>query len=70
MAMTFTSRTLSVSINCHLDKVYEFVSNPENFPIGAVPFFKSVTRSNADWIVDTPEGPIKVGFFERNEFGC
>ena len=67
--MTFTSRTLSVSIDCHPDKVYGFVSNPENLPKWATGFCKSVRKSNAGWIVDTPQGPMKIGFVEKNDFG-
>lgn len=32
MAMVFESRTLSITIACNFQKVYEFVSNPENLP--------------------------------------
>ena len=69
MATIFTSQTLSVSINCHPDKVYEFLSNPENLPKWAHGLCKSVRKSNGDWIVDTPQGPMKVRFVERNGFG-
>ncbi len=63
------TRTLSVSIECHPDKVYEFVSDPENLPKWATAFCKSVRKSNADWIVDTPQGPMKVRFVEKNDLG-
>ncbi len=69
MAMIFASRTLSVSIDCHPSKVYGFVSSPENLPKWATAFCKSVRKSNADWIVDTPQGPMKVRFVEKNGFG-
>ena len=32
MAMTFTAKHISVSINRSAGQVYEFASNPENFP--------------------------------------
>ena len=69
MAVFFTSRTLSVSIGCHPGKVYEFVSNPENLPKWATAFCKSVRKSNADWIMETPQGPMKFRFVEKNDFG-
>jgi hypothetical protein len=69
MATIFPSRTLSVSINCHPSKVYGFVSNPENLPKWARGLGKSVRKLNADWIVDTPQGPMKVRFIEKNDFG-
>ena len=43
--MTFSSRTLSVSIGCDPAKVYEFVSNPENLPKWAKAFCKAVKKS-------------------------
>lgn len=69
MAATFTSLTLSVSINCLPGKVYEFISDPENLPKWARGFCQSVRKLNADWIVDTPQGPVKFRFVKRNEFG-
>lgn len=69
MATIFPSRTLSISINCHPGKVYGFVSNPENLPKWATGLCKSVRRSNADWIVETPQGTVKVRFVEKNDFG-
>ena len=67
--MVFTSRTLSVSINCHPSRVYGFVSTPENLPKWATGLCKSVRKSNTDWIVETPQGPMKVRFVEKNDFG-
>jgi len=69
MAMTLASRTLSVTINRAVDEVYGFVANPENLPKWATAFCKSVRRSNGDWIIDTPEGSMKVRFVERNALG-
>jgi len=49
--------------------VYGFVSIPENLPKWATGLCKSVRKSNGDWIVDTPQGPMKVRFVEKNDFG-
>jgi len=68
MAMMFPSRTLSVSIACHPSKVYRFVLDAKNLPKWAA-FCKSVRKSNADWIVDTPQGPMKMRFVKKNDFG-
>src|SRR5712692_6779539 len=67
--MPFPSRTLSVSINRPPGKVYEFVSIPENLPKWATGFCKSVRKSDGDWIVETPQGPMKIRFVEKNDFG-
>ena len=69
MAMIFTSRTLSVSIDSHPGKVYGYISDPENLPRWATAFCKSVRKSDAGWIVDTPQGPMKVRFVEKNDLG-
>jgi len=69
MVALLKSRTLSVSINCDRKKVYEFVSNPENLPKWAKMFCRSIKKSNGGWIVETPQGPVKVRFTRKNEFG-
>lgn len=69
MAAMFASRTLSVSIDCHPARVYEFVSNPENLPKWAAGLGKSVRKAGGDWIVDTAQGPMKVRFAEGNDLG-
>ena len=63
------SRTLSISVDCQPAKVYEFVSDPANLPNWALAFCKSVTKSNDDWIMETPRRPMKVRFVETNGFG-
>jgi hypothetical protein len=69
MATMFAARTLSVSIGCQPDKVYEFVSNPENLPKWAKGLGKSVRKVDADWLVDTPQGPVRVRFAGKNNLG-
>jgi hypothetical protein len=66
--MIVESRTLSVSIARHPDEVYAFVLNPENLPQWAPAFCKSVRRAGAAWIVETPDGPVKIRFVESNPF--
>jgi hypothetical protein len=69
MATMLSSKTLSVSIGCDPGKAYEFVSNPENLPKWAKGLGTSVRKHGADWIVDTPQGPVKVKFVDKNNFG-
>jgi hypothetical protein len=69
MATLLQSRNLSVSINRNAKDVYSFVSVPENFPRWASGLGKSLKKVNGEWIAETPEGPVKVRFTERNEFG-
>src|SRR5919108_1328947 len=69
MTATFESRTISVCINRPVDVVYNFASIPENFPKWASGLGKSITKSNDEWIAETPQGSMKVRFTERNSFG-
>ena len=63
------SRTLSVSIDADPRAVYGFVSNPENLPRWAPGLCQAVRRVGDDWIVETPQGPLKVQFAAANDFG-
>ena len=63
------SRTLTVSIERPPADVYDFVSSPENLPRWAPGLCRSVRRSEGQWIVETPDGPVKFRFVGRNEFG-
>jgi hypothetical protein len=69
MVSVTNSKTLSVSIKRKPDEVYEFILNPENLPKWAPAFSQSVRKSEAEWIVETPEGPMKIRFVERNKLG-
>jgi hypothetical protein len=69
MAATFESRTLSVRINRAPQGVYDFASVPTNFPQWASGLGNSIVRVNDEWIAETPQGPMKVRFTERNSFG-
>lgn len=69
MSTMLAVRTLSVSIECPPDKVYDFVANPENLPKWANGLGSSVTKTDGGWLVETPRGPVTVRFAERNGFG-
>jgi len=69
MTGTFAARTLTVTIDCHPDQLYGFVSNPENLLQWATAFAKSVRKSNSDWFVETAQGPVTVRFTPRNTLG-
>ena len=69
MTTLLQSRTLSVSIDCRPDRVYAFVSNPENLPRWAAGLCKSVRKSDAGWIVETAQGPMNLRFAENNDLG-
>jgi hypothetical protein len=69
MTTLLQSRTLSISIDCPPDRVYAFVSNPENLPGWAAGLCKSVRRSGSGWIVETTQGPMNLRFAEDNDLG-
>lgn len=69
MAPALESRTLSITIAHPPQKMYEFVSNPENLPRWAAGLCKSVRKSKAGWIAETPQDPMQIRFAEKNDFG-
>ena len=63
------SKTLTIFINCNPKKVYEFVSNLENLPKWAKTFCQSVEQSKGEWMIETPQGTVKIKIAPKNEFG-
>ncbi|MGM7700426.1 hypothetical protein ACSVDE_01810 [Pseudalkalibacillus sp. Hm43] len=61
------AETLSISIDCSVNKAYAYISNPENLPQWS--FFKSVKKINDQWIVDGGDGPMNFRFVDHNVFG-
>jgi len=67
--MTYPVKNISISINKPVNEVYEFASNPENFPIW-VEFIKSMTKQTKNnWLAETDLGNIEIEFVPKNEFG-
>jgi len=66
--MTYPVKNISVSINKPAKNVYQFASNPENFPKW-VQFVKSIIRKDDSWIAQTDLGTIKMEFAPQNESG-
>ncbi|HWP59154.1 MAG TPA: hypothetical protein VNL14_14770 [Candidatus Acidoferrales bacterium] len=69
MTGTFESRTITVRIGRPADVVYNFASDPENFPKWASGLAKSLTKTNGEWVAETPQGPMTVRFTGQNRFG-
>lgn len=67
-AITYPVKNISISINRSAEEVYQFASNPENFPIW-VSFIKSVIKQGDIWIGKTDMGDIKIKFSTPNAFG-
>lgn len=64
-----SSRHLSISINRNSKDVYDFVSIPENFRLWASGLGKSLHQVDGVWIAETQQGPVRIRFSGRNEFG-
>jgi hypothetical protein len=60
---------VSVGIERPSDEVYAFVSDPANLPRWATAFCLSVRRSGDEWIVETPQDPVRIAFVAPNDFG-
>jgi hypothetical protein len=67
--MAQQARNLSVYINRNVREVYDFVCNPDNFRLWASGLGKSLKHARGEWVAESPEGPVKIRFSERNEFG-
>ena len=65
----FEARTISVSIARDWLEVYDFLSAPENFPRWASGLGSDLKKVDGDWTAKGPEGPIRIRFAKRNEFG-
>lgn len=61
-------RHLSISIARSAGHVYDFLSEPVNFPKWASGL-GSLREVDGQWVAQTPEGPMPVRFSERNPFG-
>jgi uncharacterized protein YndB with AHSA1/START domain len=67
--MMLPAHLLSVSIARPPAEVYDFVVNPANLPRWATAFCRAVRQDGANWIIETPQGPVKIRFVARNELG-
>lgn len=63
------TKVLTVSIQCNPARVYAFVSDPENLPVWASSFCRSIQQIEGEWIAQTPEGAVKIRFVSKNSFG-
>jgi uncharacterized membrane protein len=63
------SKHINVTINCHPDKVYEFVFDPRNLPKWASGLGSSIKKEGNIWVADSSMGRIKIKFAENNNLG-
>ena len=64
------ARTYSVSIALDWRVLYDRIWKPEYFPKWAAGLSESDLRADGDaWLADGPEGPIRIRFTPRNDYG-
>lgn len=63
------TQTVSVTIDRSCAQAYEFLLAPENMSLWASGLGASLERAGDEWIVQSPEGPARVRFTDRNAFG-
>jgi hypothetical protein len=63
------ARKLSISIDRSAADANDFLSVPENFAKWASGLAGSLRKAGDGWIAETPEGPARVRFSERNAHG-
>jgi len=63
------TKQLSVSIRLNAKEAYKRLWPPRTFPKWASGLAGSLRKTRRGWIAQTPEGPAKVRFSERNAFG-
>ena len=63
------SKTLTVYINSNPQEVYEFVSNLQNMSKWAKTFCRSIKKSNGEWLIETPQGPMGIRIAPKNDSG-
>ncbi len=62
-------KNISISIDVPFAKVNDFLSVPQNFSFWAAGLGQGLMRMNDEWVMESPEGVVKVRFTEKNEFG-
>jgi hypothetical protein len=66
----FRSETISISIDCPHQDVYEFLLEPLNLPTWASNMGPSIEHvSGLDWASDTPAGRLLLRYPPRNPYG-
>jgi hypothetical protein len=69
VASQYQSRTVAVFIAASPSAIAEFVSNPLNLPLWAKALCMSVSKKGQHWLVETPQGQVKIRFVPHNSHG-
>lgn len=69
MHSTYPVKQLSISISKPFKLVNDFLAVPENFQKWASGLGQGFKKVNDEWVVEGPEGTVKVQFTPKNIFG-
>ena len=69
VCILYRAETVTISIDCPVQTVYEFLADPRNMPSWIADIGPTVTHVGEDWVVETPAGPYAFRFCRRNRFG-
>lgn len=68
--MIHLARQISQSIHRTPQEVYEFAANPENLTRWAAGLSQAeIKKAGEWWVAESPMGPVKIRFAEKNPFG-
>jgi hypothetical protein len=66
----YRSETVTISIDCPVQAVYEFLADPRNLPSWLADIGGTIQQvRDEQWVVETPAGPYTFRFCPRNRFG-
>jgi hypothetical protein len=64
------SDTKTITVERDYETVYAFVVNPENLPIWAKGFARSIRRAGEAWLIETPHGEqLNLRYITDAKFG-
>jgi uncharacterized protein YndB with AHSA1/START domain len=66
---THPAYNINVTIERPLAEVYDFLSQPENFPRWASGLATSIAPEGDHWVTDSPDGRLTIRFSPTNDLG-
>lgn len=64
------NKTVTITVSDSFEKVFDFLAAPENMPLWAVGFCKSIRKEDNRWIITTPGGEIFFSVDTNKGGGC
>ena len=60
---------MNIFISSPVEKVYRYVSDIAHLPEWGKTFCRSARKMGAGWVIETPQGPVKIRMAEKNNLG-